>query len=96
MDLPRADTHYGGGIGIIYNNNIKMTNNKDLEQLHSEAFLCTFHLINSHPFTVITIYRPPYHSIPKLIVELNNLLNTTNMHITILGDFNIPIGIYIQ
>ena len=92
MHLPRAGTHYGGGIGILYNNNIKMTNNKDLEQLHSEAFSCTFHPINSHPFTFITIYRPPHHSIPKFIVELNNLLNTTNMHTTILGDFNIPIS----
>ena len=92
VHLPRAGTNYGGGIGILYNNNIKMTNNKDLEQLHSEAFSCTFHPIYSHSFTFITIYRPPHHSIPKFIVELNNLLNTTNMHTTILGDFNIPIS----
>ena len=92
VHIPRAGTHYGGGIGILYNNNIKMTNNKDHEKLHSEAFSCTFHFITSHPCDIITIYKPPHHSIPKFIVELNNLLNTTNMHTTILCDFNLPIS----
>ena len=92
VHLPRDGLHLGGGIGLLYNKNIKLTNNKDLKQIYSEALSCTFHPTNSQPITFITIYRPPHQSIPLFIDELNELLITTNKHTIILGDFNIPIS----
>ena len=92
VHLPRDSLHLGGGIGLLYNKISKLTNNKDLKQIYSEALSCTFHPTNSQPITFITIYRPPHQSIPLFIDELNELLITTNKHTIILGDFNIPIS----
>ena len=38
VHLPRDGLHLGGGIGLLYNKNIKLTNNKDLKQIYSEAY----------------------------------------------------------
>ena len=91
--LPRDGLHLDGGIGLLYNKNIKLTNNKDLKQIYSEALSCTFHPTNSQSITLITIYRPPHQpSIPLFIDKLNELRITTNKHTIILGDFNILIS----
>ena len=61
--LPLPGPNYGGGIGVLYRNNINLIHSSDLH--HSESFKCTYHPVNSFPFTLITIYRPPhkFHSI---------------------------------
>ena len=68
--LPRTGPNYGGGIGVLYRNNIKLIQSSYLHLDHSEAFKCTFHPVNSLPFSLITIYRPPHNLTPSFILKL--------------------------
>ena len=49
--------------------------------------------MNSLPFTLITIYRPPKNSIPCFLEEIDNLLSSLSSRTILLGDFNIPISL---
>ena len=91
VHLPRPSSHFGGGLGVLYNKCIKLISYKDLSLEHSEAFSCTFHPNNSLPLTIITIYRPPHQSIPHFIEELDTLLYALTPKTILTGDFNIPI-----
>ena len=91
VHLPRPSSHFGGGLGVLYNKCIKLISYKDLYLEHSEAFSCTFHPNNSLPLTIITIYRPPHQSIPHFIEELDTLLYALTPKTILTGDFNIPI-----
>ena len=90
--LPRPGPNYGGGIGVLYRNNIKLIHSSDLHLDHSEAFKCTFHPVNSLPFTLITIYRPPHNSITSFIDEIDNIMSSLTNPSILLGDFNIPLS----
>ena len=92
IHLPRLGPHYGGGVGVIYKNSLKLACKIDLSLKHSEALKCTFHPVNSLPFTLITIYRPPHNSIPQFIDELDTIMSSSTYQTTILGDLNIPIS----
>ena len=91
VHLPRPSSHFGGGLGVLYNKCIKLISYKDLSLEHSEAFSCTFHPNNSLPLTIITIYRPPHQSIPHFIEELDTLLYALTPKTILTSDFNIPI-----
>ena len=71
---------------------IKLVNSTDISLEYSEAFKCTFHPVNSLPFTLITIYRPPKNSITCFLEEIDNLLSSLSSRTILLGDFNIPIS----
>ena len=92
IHLPRLGPHYGGGVGVIYKNSLKLACKIDLSLKHSEALKCTFHPVNSLPFTLITIYRPPHNSIPQFIDELDTKMSSSTYRTIILGDLNIPIS----
>ena len=90
--LPRPGPNYGGGIGVLYRNNIKLIHSSDLHLDHSEAFKCTFHPVNSLPFTLITIYRPPHNSTSSFIDEIDNIMSSLTNQSILLGDINIPLS----
>ena len=92
IHLPRLGPHYGRGVGVIYKNSLKLACKIDLSLKHSEALTCTFHPVNSLPFTLITIYRPPHNSIPQFIDELDSIMSSSTYQTIILGDLNIPIS----
>ena len=72
---------------------IKLVNSTDLSLEYSEAFKCTFQPVNSLPFTLITIYRPPKNPIPCFLEEIDNLLSSLSSRTILLGNFNIPISL---
>ena len=92
IHLPRLGPHYGRGVGVIYKNSLKLACKIDLSLKHSEALTCTFHPVNSLPFTLITIYRPPHNSIPQFIDELDSIMASSTYQTIKLGDLNIPIS----
>ena len=95
--LPRPEPNYGGGIGVLYKNNIKLIHSSDLHLDHSEAFKCTFHPVNSLNFTLITIYRPPHNSTLFFIHEIDKIMSSlTNQTILHTLIFHYPPPLYIQ
>ena len=91
IHLPRPGPHYGGGVGVLYSNALKLIQSSDLSLDNSEALSCTFHPPKSQPLTIIIIYRPPNNSIPYFIDEIDNLFSMISTNSILLGDFNIPI-----
>ena len=49
IHLPPPGPHFGGGVGVLYSNALKLIQSSDLSLDNSEAFSLTFHLPKSQP-----------------------------------------------
>ena len=82
----------GGGVGILYKNEFKLTAKENPITSSYESTLCTFKSDRSKNLTVMIVYRPPSSSFATFLDEFSSYLESliTSPHeVLILGDFNL-------
>ena len=85
---PRHDGRSGGGVGVLFRNNIKLTSSKSLLLHTSECIINSF-IINQYNIRIILIYRPPNSSSSLFFDAFYELISSISLENTfILGDFN--------
>ena len=85
----------GGGVGIIARNKFIPKNGKLMAFHTFEIFMQSFKIPNSHPLTLVVIYRHGEESQTDFIREFYSLVEflvTNTIYFLICGDFNIHVN----
>ena len=90
----RPDEKRGGGLGLVYNNNIKV---KQEEHFEIDSFECVVWSLHLHPekLHIMTVYRPP--NLSTINSFTNSFISTIEnalpkyKNLIITGDFNIHV-----
>ena len=85
----------GGGVGIIARNKFIPKNGKLMAFHTFEIFMQSFKIPNSHPLTLVVIYRHGEESQTDFIREFYSLVKflvTNTIYFLICGDFNIHVN----
>ena len=85
----------GGGVGIIAKNKFIPKNGKTINYQTFEIFMQSFKIPNSHPLTLVVIYRHGKENNTDFIREFYDLVEflfTNTIYFLICGDFNIHIN----
>ena len=85
----------GGGVGIIARDKFIPKNGKSMPFHTFEMFMQSFKIPNSHPLTLVVIYRLGNENQSDFIKEFYNLIEflvTNTIYFLICGDFNIHVN----
>ena len=91
----------GGGIGLLYKNNLRVTTIRSGEEDSFEYSELLVEVSSSRKLRVVIVYRPPYSehhkiSIGAFIRQFSNYMESVILskeHLLVLGDFNIHLDV---
>ena len=100
VDFPRVRCG-GGGIGLLYKNNLRVTTIRSGEEDSFEYSELLVEVSSSRKLRVVIVYRPPYSehhkiSIGTFIRQFSNYMESVILskeHLLVLGDFNIHLDV---
>ena len=100
VDFPRVRCG-GGGIGLLYKNNLRVTTIRSGEEDSFEYSELLIEVSSSRKLRVVIVYRPPYSehhkiSIVTFIRQFSNYMESVILskeHLLVLGDFNIHLDV---
>ena len=82
----------GGGVGVLYKNEFKLTAKENPKTSSYESTLCTFKSDHNKNLVLLVVYRPPSSSFAIFLDEFSSCLEdliTSPNEILVLGDFNL-------
>lgn len=91
--VPRVNRQ-GGGVGVLFKNEIVLSKKSTYEASSFESVICTFQPANGKSLILVVIYRPPSSSFSTFLEEVGPCLeeSTVRPHeLLVVGDFNIHI-----
>ena len=72
----RISGRFGGGVGILFKNNIELLDTSSLHLPESDCLVSNLNFCNNNTYKLIVIYRPPNNAYSSFIESFQELLST--------------------